>query len=125
MISCLGKSEKKEIKINERIKSFNIETYLSADDMHKIKESEYKRIWSNKFDKISDTILYKKDEIYISYLTLTNGCANYVGDINLIHDSLYIKLINTRDYVCTEQGIDRVRFRINNPYNNKYTIVKW
>lgn len=118
-------TKKPENKINDRLVDFQSYTVMSMDSILAIGEKNYKLIYSEKFNPKTDTIRYEKDLIYISYLSIVNGCAEYCGDLEIKNDSLFLKLINIGELECTEQRCDRLVFMINNFENKKYKIIKW
>jgi hypothetical protein len=120
-MSC--KSTKEELhKPNERLLYFSTKTIMEIDQLN---DDEYYSINSDEFNDKTDTIRFTNDEIYISYLSLVTGCANYSGDMQIKGDSIILDPFNTNDIVCTEQSCDRVVFRIKNKGNKKYKIKKW
>jgi hypothetical protein len=119
-----NKPEKIEFKPNDRLIDFDMGLVLNQDDIIQLKQSEYELINSKKFNPKTDTIKYKDREISVSYLTFTKGCAEYGGDIKIKEDSIYLELIHTNGIVCGEEVCDRVKFRIRNPENRKYKIIK-
>lgn len=128
LTSCIEENRNKA-KIswipNEKLIDFDIQTVMTMDDIFELSDDESEKLHSDKFNPKTDTIIYKKNEIYITYLALTNGCAKYGGDLEIKNDTILLKLININDTECTEQSGDRVRFRIKNPENKRYTVIKW
>ena len=98
---------------------------MSMDSIIESGEENYKRIYSENFNPKTDTIRYEKDLIYISYLSIVNGCAEYVGDIEIKNDSLILNLRDIGEISCTEQRCDRLIFKIKNLEDKKYKIKKW
>lgn len=72
----------------------------------------------------TDTIRFENDFIYISYLSIVNGCSKYIGNIKIKNDSIHLRLIDTARYVCTEERVDRLVYKIKNSQNKKYIIKK-
>lgn len=118
-------TKKQEYKINDRIVGFQSYTVMSMDSILATGEKNYKLIYSERFNPKTDTIRYEKDLIYISYLSIVNGCAEYCGDLEIKNDSLILKLRNIGENECTEQRCDRLVFKIKNFENKKYKIKKW
>ena len=119
--SCQKRKEEPR-KPNERLQFFSTKTVKEIDQLT---EDEYYDINSEEFNVKTDTIEFSNDQIYISYLSLVTGCANYSGDIQIKGDSIILDPFNTLDYVCTEQSCDRVIFKIENKGNKRYNIKKW
>ena len=105
-------------KANENLISFD----LSYNITHE--EARMPNMSLMEFDPKFDTIEYKKDELYISYITLLVGCREFHGDIEVKEDSLILKLPNFGEVACTEAETARVKYRIKNPNNIKYKIKK-
>jgi len=126
LFSCKEESEEQEtVTLHRRLISCTISQALTEEEFMKITPEAYDKMYSPAFNPKTDTIRYSNDTIYISYLSITNGCANNVGDINIGDDSIiYLRLINLNDYVCTEIGCDRIQFKIKNPKKKKYKIMK-
>jgi len=127
--SCQNSEKKKKSEFinnrNKNIIDFKTETVMNMDELINAGEKRYKEISSSDFNKKTDTLSFKNQQIYISYLALVNGCAKYSGDFKIINDSLFLKLFNIGENECTEQRVDRVIFKIDNKENRQYTIVKW
>jgi len=98
---------------------------MTMDDIVKLDHRAYQKLQSNEFNKKTDTIRFDKEIIYISYLSIVNGCADYSGDIEIKKDSIFLKLNNINGIECTEQRCDRLIFKIRNPNKEKYKVVKW
>ena len=117
--------KKKELGLNENLISFRDSKVMEIDDLLQLDSSFYKSVFSGDFYEKTDTIEFYQNEIYVSYLAIVNGCADYAGDVQFNGDTLVLKVINQLDYVCTEQRCDRLTFRIKNEGNKKYIIKKW
>ncbi len=74
---------------------------------------------------MTDTIQYRENEIYISYLGIVNSCAEYAGDIRFMEDTIVLELKNKGGRECASQTCARIRFTIKNQGNRKYIIKKW
>jgi len=110
---------------HDRLLDFQSKTVMDMDDLIEAEEVFYKNLTSDKFNPKTDTIRFDKDVIYISYLSLVNGCSKYKGDIEVNADSIILELKNINGIECTEQRCDRLIFKIKNPENKKYKIKKW
>jgi hypothetical protein len=111
---------------DERLLFFSTRMVMSMDSLVKVEDdSLYQGLFSDHFNERTDTIKFNQKEIYVSYLSVVNGCADYSGELQFKGDSILLKLENKRDYVCTEQRCDRVIFRIRNDGDRKYIIKKW
>src|SRR5690349_14589173 len=117
--------KKKELVFNENLISFSDSIVMEIDDLLQLDSSFYQSVFSDNFYEKTDTIEFDKNEIYVSYLAIVNGCADYAGDVQFNGDTIVLDLINKRDYECTEQRCDRLTFRIKNEGNKKYIIKKW
>lgn len=126
ILSACG-SKKKDFKPHQRLLTFQSSTVMSQDSIISICESDtsfMKRIENENFENKSDTIRYDEDMIYVSYLSIVNGCAQYSGDIEIKDDSIFLKLKNINGLECTEMRCDRLIFGIRNVENKKYKIYK-
>lgn len=126
ILSACG-SKKEEFKPHQRLLTFQGYTVMSQDSIISICESDtsfMQRIENENFENKSDTIRYDEDMIYVSYLSIVNGCAQYSGDIEIKDDSIFLKLKNINGLYCTEMRCDRLMFGIRNVENKKYKIFK-
>ena len=125
VLSC--KSERKKIVAtkNKDIIEFRATNFLQSSQLTKLDSTTFNSLLhSDTLNKLTDTIKYTDKEIYISFLTLANGCGTYTGDILFSDDTLKLKLISTSSIVCTEENCDRVVYRIKRHDNKKYKIIK-
>ena len=122
-LSC-KQQERKKIVINNRLISFQSKIIYNADSLY-LDTSFYQTMSSKSFSIKTDTIKYLNHRIYVSYLTVLAGCAQYYGDLVFVEDTIKLRLINKGDIVCTEQEGWRVRFIIENKKNTKYKIIKF
>lgn len=97
---------------------------MTMDSLFTLSDSTYNMLKSNSFNEKTDTIRYNANEIYVSYLTVVNGCAEYKGDFFIKDDTIDLNLININDQACTEEECDRIVFRIKNVDNKNYKIIK-
>lgn len=118
-ISCKPKENK-----HERLIKFNNYTVMNVDEIILSDSTFINDIYSNEFNKSTDTIEYKDQYIYVSYLSIVNGCATYEGNLEIKSDSIILKLNNISGIECTEIRCDRLIYKINNPENKRYTIKK-
>ncbi len=123
VLSC-SNDKKQEIKINKRLVSFNDNFAMEIDSLLLLDSSFRKGVYSNEFYEKTDSIIYRPNEIYISYLAIVNACAYYTGNFLCNGDTLKLQLIDTGDIACASQRCDRVTFTIKNPDNKKYIIRK-
>lgn len=122
LISC---EKKAKFIRNDNLLEFQSLTIMDMDELVDSGEENYQKLNSEKFNLKTDTIRYKKDVIYISYLSIVNGCGQYVGNIEMKNDSILLKLVDTVGIACTEQRVDRLIYKIKNSENKKYLIKKW
>jgi hypothetical protein len=129
LTSCISNEETRKVEtsqsVHERLIEFSSKNIMTMDDISELDEATYQKLHSKDFNSETDTIKLEKDKLSISYLAITNGCADYTGDIAFKSDTIFLKLINVGEVECTEESVDRVVFIIKNPDNIKYKIVKW
>ena len=122
--SCENKIPEKEILIdfkpNENIILFKVSKILNNEYSKKRPDS----LFSKNLDPKTDTIKYTEKEIYISYLGPLTGCVKYGGDIEIKHDSLFLKLVPINNEVCSELLIGRIVYKIKNPNNKNFKVKK-
>ena len=132
MCSCTNNSDKKKethnlpkIQKNERLISFRCKLVMNSEEMSSKSDKEFQQLIDHvNFHGETDTIRYSTDTLYISYLTSVNACASYDGNIEFHNDSLILKAINIGDIVCLSEEIDRFIYKIYNPENKKYIIIR-
>jgi len=124
-LNCCGTKTKPELISHERLISFSDNFIMEIDSLLKLDSSFQQGVYSDNFFDRTDTIRFSNNEIYVSYLGLVNGCADYAGDIKFRGDTIILDLVNKGDYVCTSQTCDRIKFRIKNERNKKYVVKKW
>lgn len=122
-IFITGCSDKRPV-INEKLIFFKNIFVSDVDSVLRLPKHTQDAIFSGKMNSLIDTTLFKNKEIYISCLSMATGCANYTGNIKYIKDTIKLELINLDDVVCTEQNCYRFIFRISNPENKLYVILK-
>ncbi|SCY99386.1 hypothetical protein [Flavobacterium caeni] len=114
----------KKFKPNKNLIDFKIGKGLSEDEVSKLQEEQLAYLNSEQFNPKTDTINYKKDEIYISYLTFLPSGPEYRGDFKIENDSLILEIVPFTDVVLSEQFADRIVFKIANPSNKKFKVKK-
>ncbi len=124
-LSSCGAKTKTEFIPHEKLISFSDIFVMEIDSLLTLDSTVQQSIYSDKFSDKTDTIQFRDNEIYISYLGITNGCAHYAGDIQFKEDTIILDLINKGDYVCTSETCDRIKFKIRNEGDKKYIIKKW
>ncbi|MFM7857268.1 MAG: hypothetical protein ACKO96_36450 [Flammeovirgaceae bacterium] len=110
---------------HEKLISFSDIFVMEIDSLLTLDSTLQQSVYSDKFSDKTDTIQFSDNEIYISYLGITNGCAQYNGDIQFKGDTIILDLINKGYYVCTSETCDRIKFRIKNEGDKKYVIKEW
>lgn len=126
--SCKPKEKEAERKIHDRLISFKDSTIMDMDELVSMMSSDtnfIKKVYAENFNEQTDMIEYRNGEISISYLSIVNGCAEYGGNLEFNKDTIFLKLDNLNDIVCTEQRCDRLIYKISNPENKKYIIKKY
>ena len=116
-----------EVKVkHKQLIGFKSQFVMDMDELFEKPDSDYQKLTDGvNFYPETDTILYKSDTLYISYLTYVNSCAEYDGDIAIKGDSLFLKAKNIGEYECASGRIDRFVDTLHNPTNQKYIIVKF
>jgi RNA processing factor Prp31 len=94
LVTSCGTKKKNEFKPNDRLISFSDKLLMEMDSLLKLDSSFRQSIYSDKFNEKTDTIRYDGNQIYISYLSIVTGCADYAGDIQFKGDSIILDLIN-------------------------------
>ncbi|AWA31154.1 hypothetical protein HYN48_14215 [Flavobacterium magnum] len=125
-ISCRKTAEENAIEFqpNKNLIDFKITHGLNEDEVYKLNDDQLQYLNSEKFNPKTDTIMYKKNELYISYLTFMTSGPEYRGDFKIKGDSLLLEIIPFADYALTEQMADRIVFKIANNENKKFKIKK-
>lgn len=85
-----------------------------GDDNYDSLESELKK---GRID-----VRYINDIIYISNLRETNACGVYKCNIDINHDTLFLRYDMVSDVVCTSLAIKRLTYFVNNPKGRRYII---
>lgn len=98
---------------------------MEIDSLLTLDSTFQQSVYSDNFSDKTDTIQFRDDEIYVSYLGIVNGCTDYAGDIQFKGDTIILNLINKGEYACTSQTCDRIKFKIKNEGSKKYIIKKW
>jgi len=126
LIGLLASCQKKtEFIPNENLIEYRSSIIMEMDELVESGEENYRVLNSEKFNLKTDTIRYEKDIIYVSYLSIVNGCGKYAGDVEIKNDSIHLKLVDIVGIACTEQRVDRLRYKIKNSENKKYILKKW
>ncbi|WP_053990051.1 hypothetical protein [Mangrovimonas sp. TPBH4] len=122
LASCGNKTE---FIPNKNLIEFHRRTIMDMDELVNSGEENYRNLNSKKFNLKTDTIRFENDFIYVSYLSIVNGCGQYSGNIEIENDSIILKLVDTSGIACTEKRVDRLVYKIKNDANKKYGIKKW
>jgi len=109
---------------HERLLSFKSTTIYNSDQYSKLSVEAKCEITSENFDHPTDTMLYKQDTLYISYLIYLNSCGSYDGNIRFANDTLILLENNLSKQVCTSGRVDRFMFTISNPENKAYMVKR-
>jgi hypothetical protein len=109
---------------HERLLSFRSSKVYNSDQYRKLSVEDCREITSETFDHRTDTILYKQDTLYISYLIYLNSCGAYDGNIRFENDTLILLENNLSKQVCTSGRVDRFMFTIANPENKAYIVKR-
>lgn len=121
--SC--KQKDVERKRHEKLLDFKSSTVMSVDEIILADTAYMGNIYSQNFYTKTDTVEYRDKYIYISYLSVVNGCADYDGNLEFKSDSIILKLDNISGIECTEIRCDRLVYKIRNPENKRYKIKKF
>lgn len=122
--ACIRQNKITQVVQNKRLLNSRSKFTYGADSVERLDSNVYNGITAQSLNKKTDTIIYRNNEIYISCLKITNGCSEYVGDIQFDKDTLKLIVINTSDRVCSESNIWRITYRIANSLNKRYIIKK-
>jgi hypothetical protein len=125
VVAASCKTDKVEFQKHERLAEFRSWTVMGMDDLARASEQTYLQIESEQFNPETDTILYNNNSIYISCLSIVNGCGRYSGDIQMRSDSIFLNLVTVVEFACARERCDRLVYKIDNPENRKYKIIKW
>jgi hypothetical protein len=121
--ACKQNRSTKKSMPNNRLLSFHAKLVFDADDVPKIGTDTLRKLESDDLNPNTDTVKYLNGRIYISFLRVTSGCANYKGDLVFKKDTL-VPTVNS-DTVCSEQNIYRFTFLVKDLNNQKYFIKKY
>jgi hypothetical protein len=110
--------------INERLIDFNYRYISDSDSIYNLKKCERDKILNDFVSPKYDTIIYKDNEIYISFLTMATGCSKYKGNVSFSKDTIQLSIFNTSDESCSEQNCYRLFYKVSNPDNRKFIIKK-
>ena len=122
LVSC---EKKTEFVSNENLIEFHRQTIMDMDELVDSGQENYLNLNSKKFNLKTDTIRFENNFIYVSYLSIVNGCGQYAGQIEFKKDSIHLKLVDTVGIACTEKRVERLVYKIKNNGNKKYIIKKW
>jgi hypothetical protein len=67
---------------------------------------------------------YINDIIYVSYYEELNACGQYDGNIEIISDTIKLRLNLISDELCMSTSIEKLTFIIDNPGEKKKVIIK-
>ena len=70
--------------------------------------------------KLKINAQYIDDLIIVTNYVESNACGNYVGDIRIKNDRIYLIYKLMSDEVCASTAIGKVTYIINNPKKKKY-----
>ena len=70
------------------------------------------------------TETYLNDTLIVSYLIDINACSQFIGNIEILNDTIKLITKDIAEEQCASASIERFTFMITNPENKKYTIVK-
>ncbi len=126
--SFIGCSQKRPMidkpTIDKRLISFKDIFLSDVDSVLRLPQHLQDAIFSGKMNLAIDTVLFKNGEIYVSCISMATGCTDYTGNITYSNDTIKLGLINLSGVVCTEQDCHRFTYRISNPEDKKYVILK-
>jgi hypothetical protein len=114
----------KQPPIDKRLLSFKNIFLSDVDSVLRFPKQTQDIIFSRRMNPAIDTILYKNGEIYISCISMATGCADYTGNITYKNDTIQLELINLNGLMCPEKNCHRFIYRISNPENKRYVILK-
>lgn len=114
----------KHPSIDKRLISLKKRFLSDVDSVLKLPRRTKDAIFGSKANSVTDTVLFKNRKIYISCVSMATGCADYTGNITYAKDTIRLELINLSGEVCTELNCYRFIYRISNPENKRYVILK-
>lgn len=125
--SCTERTSTKsnKIKRDKRLLTFSAKMIYTVDSLEKLDNKIYQAISSQTFNSKTDTIVYLKNKIRVSFLRNAEGCAEYVGDVKFNKDTLKLLFINASGVYCTEENTWRLVYEIQNTNNRKYIVEKY
>ncbi len=115
----------KQLKKDKSLLTFTAKMVYTVDSLGKLDNKIYQAISSSDFNSKTDTIVYLKNKIHISFLRNAAGCADYVGNVKIYKDTLKLLFINVSGVVCSEENTWRLVYEIKNTDNKKYIIAKY
>lgn len=95
--------------------------YTNLRFMADLGDENWEKLQSETSNKIEPK--YLDDIIYVSQLVDVNACGNYVGDIEIKKDSIYLICKMTSQEVCASMAIYKATFIIKNPEIKKYKMA--
>lgn len=63
---------------------------------------------------------YLDDIIYVTNYVESNACGNYVGNIQIKNDSIFLIYKLVSDEICSSTSIEKLTYIIDNPKEKKY-----
>lgn len=111
LISC----SKKEEPTNKNL------IFFKSNFLGELGNDDYKKLLSK--TKLKIKAQYIDDIIFVTNYVEINACGNYVGDIQIKNDSIYLIYKLVSDEVCTSTGVDKITYIINNPKEKKYKFL--
>lgn len=122
VVSC--KPKKVEGQRNKRLLIFKSKAVMNVDEIVAQDTTYINKIYAKEFNDKTDTIEYRGNLIYISYLSIVNGCSNYDGDLKFKSDSIILMLNNISGIECAETRCDRLIYTVQNLDKKRYKIKK-
>jgi len=116
-LSCQDKTEPTREKMIQHEDLIYANFRFVAD----LGDEKWEELQSGTHNKI--TPQYLDDIIYVSQLVDVNACGNYIGDIEIKKDSLYLICKITSEEVCASMALYKTTYIIKNPKMKKYKMA--
>jgi len=101
-----------EIKKNENL------IYFKAKFITEIGNDDYEKYLNDIQQKIN--IQYFNEIIFVQKITEVNSCGEYLENIDIINDTIFLRYDLISKEVCTSTMFEKLSYMINNPSNKKY-----
>jgi hypothetical protein len=108
LISC----SKKEEQIDKNL------IFFKTSFLAELGNDDYEKVLAK--TKLKINAQYLEDLIIVTNYVETNACGQYVGNIRIKKDRIYLVYKLMSEEVCTSTSVEKVTYIINNPKEKKY-----